>query len=103
MPFAADYPLLEVMWTIFIFFAWVMVVALVIMCLVDNFRRADHSGWAKAGWTLLIIVLPLIGALIYQIGRPHTAGEAWDQSGASGASGASAARDDMTRTRMGMR
>ena len=97
MPFAADYQLLEVMWTIFIFFAWVMVIAFVIMCLIDNFRRTDHSGWAKAGWTLLVIVLPLIGALIFQITRPRTAGEAWDQSGAS------AARDDMTRTRMGMR
>ena len=97
MPFAADYPLLEVMWTIFIFFAWVMVISLVIMVLVDNFRRADHSGWAKAGWTLLVIMLPLIGALIYQIVRPHTAGETWDQSRAS------AARDEMTRTSMGMR
>jgi predicted membrane channel-forming protein YqfA (hemolysin III family) len=97
MPLAADYPLLEVMWTIFIFFAWVMVISLVVMVLVDNFRRADHSGWAKAGWTLLVIVLPLIGALIYQIARPPTAGEAWDQSRAS------AARDEMTRTSMGMR
>jgi predicted membrane channel-forming protein YqfA (hemolysin III family) len=97
MPFAADYPFLEVTWTIFIFFAWVMVISFVIMVLIDNFRRTDHSGWAKAGWTLLVIVVPLIGALIYQIARPHTAGEAWDQSGAS------AARDDMTRTSMGMR
>ncbi len=70
MPLAADYPFLEVMWTIFIFFAWVMVVGFVILCLVDNFRRHDHSGWAKAGWTLLLILVPLIGAIAYQIARP---------------------------------
>ena len=70
MPLAADYPFLEIMWTIFIFFAWVMVIGFVIMCLIDNFRRPDHSGWAKAGWTLFIIVVPLFGALVYQIARP---------------------------------
>jgi len=70
MPLAADYPFLDVMWTMFIFFALVMVVGFVIMCLIDNFRRHDHSGWAKAGWTLLLIAVPLFGALIYQIARP---------------------------------
>ena len=44
--------------------------SLVIMTVIDNFRRRDHSGWAKAGWTLLIIFLPLIGVLTYMIARP---------------------------------
>jgi Phospholipase_D-nuclease N-terminal len=70
---AADYPFLDVMWTIFIFFAWVIWVSLVIMVLLDNFRRRDQSGWAKAGWTLLIIFVPLIGVLIYMIARPAAA------------------------------
>jgi uncharacterized membrane protein len=70
---AADYPFLDVMWTIFIFFAWVIWVSLVIMVLLDNFRRRDQSGWAKAGWTLLIIFVPLIGVLIYMIARPAPA------------------------------
>jgi Phospholipase_D-nuclease N-terminal len=70
---AADYPFLDVMWTIFIFFAWVIWVSLVIMVLLDNFRRRDQSGWAKAGWTLLIIFVPLIGVLIYMIVRPAAA------------------------------
>jgi hypothetical protein len=61
------------MWTIFIFFAWVIWVSLVIMVLLDNFRRRDQSGWAKAGWTLLIIFVPLIGVLIYMIAQPATA------------------------------
>jgi hypothetical protein len=70
---AADYPFLDVMWTMTVFFAWVIWVSLVIMVLLDNFRRSDHSGLAKAGWTLLIIFLPLIGVLIYMIARPARA------------------------------
>ena len=68
---AYDYPFLDIMWTMFIFFAWVMWVSVVIMVLVDNFRRADHSGVSKAGWTLLIIFVPLIGVLSYMIARPN--------------------------------
>jgi Phospholipase_D-nuclease N-terminal len=40
------------------------------MVLWDNFARPDHSGWAKAGWTLFVIFLPLLGVLIYMIARP---------------------------------
>ena len=67
---AADYPFLDIMWTMFIFFAWVIWIWLLILVLSDNFRRRDHSGWAKAGWTLLVIFLPLVGVLIYMITRP---------------------------------
>ena len=67
---AADYPFLDVMWTIFVFFAWVIWIWLLIMVLSDNFRRHDHSGWATAGWTLFVIFLPLLGVLIYMIARP---------------------------------
>jgi hypothetical protein len=66
---AADYPFLDVMWTMFIFFAWVIWIWLLIMVLADNFRRTDHTGWAKAGWTLFVIFLPLFGVLIYMIVR----------------------------------
>ena len=65
-----SYPFLDIMWTMFIFFAWVIWIWLLILVLSDNFRRRDHSGWAKAGWTLLVIFLPLIGVLIYMITRP---------------------------------
>jgi hypothetical protein len=67
---ASDYPFLDIMWTMFIFFAWVLWISLVVMILADNFRRSDLSGWAKAGWTLLVIFLPLIGVLTYVIARP---------------------------------
>jgi len=67
------YPFLDIMWTMFIFFAWVIWISLVIMVLIDNFRRRDNSGWGKAGWTALIIFVPLIGVLAYMIARPPEA------------------------------
>ena len=67
MLFAVDYPFLNIMWTMFIFFAWVIWIWLLIMVLADNFRRTDISGWAKAGWTLFVIFLPLLGVLVYMI------------------------------------
>ena len=67
----ADYPFLDVMWTMFIFFAWLIWISLLVMVLADNFRRHDHSGWSKAGWTLFVIFLPLIGVLVYMIARPR--------------------------------
>ena len=65
-----DYPFLDIMWTMFIFFAWLIWISLLVMVLADNFRRSDHSGWAKAGWTLFVIFVPLLGVLIYMIARP---------------------------------
>jgi hypothetical protein len=67
---ADSYPFLNIMWTMFIFFAWVIWVVFLLFILVDNFRRTDSSGWAKAGWTVLLIFVPLIGALAYIITRP---------------------------------
>ena len=70
MLLASSYPFLDIMWTMFIFFAWVIWIWLLIMVLADNFRRTDLSGWAKAGWTLFVIFLPLLGVLVYMIARP---------------------------------
>jgi Phospholipase_D-nuclease N-terminal len=67
---ADTYPFLNIFWTMLIFFAFVIWIYLLIMVLGDNFRRRDHSGWAKAGWTLFVIFLPLIGVLVYMIARP---------------------------------
>lgn len=66
-------------WSIIVFFAWVMVVTWVIMMLIDNFRRTDHSGWAKAGWAILLIFFPLIGVLAYTVVRPASASDSYDQ------------------------
>jgi hypothetical protein len=70
MPVLADYPFWDAMWTMAVFFAWVIWIALVVMTLVDLFGRHNLSGWGKAAWTLFIIFLPLIGVLTYMIARP---------------------------------
>jgi hypothetical protein len=72
---ASSYPFLDIFWSMCIFFLWVIWVAFVIFLLIDNFKRTDHSGLAKAGWTVLLLCVPLIGALIYIIARPPMAGE----------------------------
>jgi hypothetical protein len=67
MVFAADYPFLNIFWTMIIFFAWVVWIWMMIGILTDVFGRRDMSGWGKAGWTVFLIVLPFIGALAYLI------------------------------------
>jgi uncharacterized membrane protein YhaH (DUF805 family) len=61
----------DAMWAMIVFFAWIMVITWVIMLMVDNFRRTDHSGMAKAGWFILLIFVPILGALIYTVARPE--------------------------------
>lgn len=60
----------EFLWAMIVAFFWVSIVFAFIWAFIDNFRRRDHSGWAKAGWLLLFVVLPLFGVLIYLIARP---------------------------------
>jgi hypothetical protein len=67
MVFAADYPFLDVFWTMIIFFTWVVWIWMMVAILSDVFRRRDISGWSKAAWTVFLIVLPFLGALIYLI------------------------------------
>ena len=62
---AADYPFLDVLWTMIIFFAWVIYIWICRTVLIDVFRRKDTSGWVKAGWVIFVIVLPFLGVLIY--------------------------------------
>jgi uncharacterized membrane protein YcjF (UPF0283 family) len=66
---AADYPLLDVFWTILIFFSWVIWIWIVITVLADLFRRHDISGWGKAAWIVFVIVLPFLGVLVYLIAQ----------------------------------
>jgi hypothetical protein len=67
MPVAADYPFLDVLWTMILFFCWVAWIWIVITVFIDLFRRHDISGWGKAGWVVFVIVLPFLGVLIYLI------------------------------------
>jgi hypothetical protein len=63
----ADYPFLEVMWTLIVFFAWVIWFWILITILVDVFRRRDIGGGKKALWVVFLILVPFIGVLIYLI------------------------------------
>jgi hypothetical protein len=69
MTFAADYPFLDVFWTMIIFFCWVIWIWIVITILVDVFRRDDIGGFAKAAWVVFVIILPFLGVLIYLIAQ----------------------------------
>jgi hypothetical protein len=67
VPIAADYPFLDVLWSMIIFFVWVIWIWIVITVLIDVFRRDDIGGWAKALWVIFVVVLPWLGVLIYLI------------------------------------
>ena len=69
MVIAADYPFLDIVFTMVIFFAWVVWIWMMIMILSDVFRRHDISGWGKAAWVVFLIVLPFIGVLVYLVAQ----------------------------------
>jgi len=65
----ADFPFLEFLWAMIVFFAWVAWIWIVITVLIDLFRRNDIGGWGKAAWTVFIIVVPFLGVLVYLIAQ----------------------------------
>ncbi|MER5856117.1 MULTISPECIES: SHOCT domain-containing protein [unclassified Streptomyces] len=66
---AYDYPLLSAFWTMLVFFLWILWFVLLFRIIVDIFRDDDLNGWAKAGWTIFVCVLPFLGVFIYLIAR----------------------------------
>src|SRR3954452_10526514 len=67
MIIAADYPFLDILWTMIIFFAWVAWIWIAVSVLTDVYRRHDLSGWGKAGWTVLVIVAPFLGVTVFLV------------------------------------
>jgi hypothetical protein len=67
MPIAADYPFMDVFWSILVFFLWVAWLLLLFRVFADVFRRHDISGWGKAAWSVFVIFLPFLGVLVYLI------------------------------------
>jgi hypothetical protein len=63
----ADYPFLDVLWTMLIIFAWIIWFWLLITVFTDLFRRRDTSGFAKVLWIIFVILLPFLGVFIYLI------------------------------------
>ena len=72
---AADYPFLDVMWTMLVFFLWVIWFWLLITVFSDVFRRHDISGGMKALWLIFVIVLPYLGVFIYLISQSKSMAE----------------------------
>jgi hypothetical protein len=62
---AADYPFLDVLWTLLIFFLWVIWFWILITVFIDVFRRRDIGGGAKVLWCIFVIILPFLGVFIY--------------------------------------
>src|SRR4029079_7327796 len=60
-----DYPFLDVLWTMLIFFLWVIWFWILITVFADIFRRHDVSGWSKALWMVFVVFLPFLGVLVY--------------------------------------
>ena len=75
MVIAADYPFMDVLWSMIIFFVWVAWIWTLIMIISDLFRRHDTSGWAKAAWVAFLIILPFLGVLVYLIANGHGMGQ----------------------------
>jgi len=67
MMFAYDYPLLGFFWTVLIFFLWIAWIILLIRIFGDIFRNHDMGGFAKAMWSIFVIIVPFLGTLIYLI------------------------------------
>jgi Short C-terminal domain/Phospholipase_D-nuclease N-terminal len=58
------------LWATVVFFFWFIFIWMFITIFADIFRRDDMSGGAKAGWIILIVLVPFLGILIYMIARP---------------------------------
>ena len=71
----AAYTFGDVMWTMFVFFAWILFFWLLFGVFGDLFSRHDISGWAKAGWCVFVIILPFLGIFVYLISQGKGMGE----------------------------
>ena len=66
---AYNYPILSLIWMMFVFFVFVLWIWLLISVFMDIFRSSDLSGGLKAVWVLFVIILPFLGVLVYLIAR----------------------------------
>ena len=71
----AAYSFGDVMWSMLVFFVWILWFWLLFTVFGDLFSRHDISGWGKAGWTVLVICLPFLGVFIYLISQGKAMGE----------------------------
>lgn len=69
MLLATDYPFMDILWSMVLFFAWVAWIWIAITLFSDIFRRRDIGGWHKAIWVVFIIIVPFLGVLVYLIAQ----------------------------------
>ncbi|WP_062294018.1 SHOCT domain-containing protein [Demequina phytophila] len=67
MDFFANF--LDILWWSLWITIWVMFIFLMIRFVIDAWRDDEIGTGAKVGWTLLLILLPALGALIYLLAR----------------------------------
>jgi hypothetical protein len=75
MVLAADYPFLNIFWTMILFFFWLAWISVLFTIIGDLFRRHDASGWVKALWLVVLIFVPFLGVLGYLIANGDDMGE----------------------------
>jgi hypothetical protein len=68
---ASSYTFGDAIWTMVIFFVWILWFWLLFTVFADVFRRHDIHGWAKTGWIVFTICLPFLGVFIYLITQSH--------------------------------
>ncbi len=66
---AADYPFMDILWTMLIFFAWITWFWLLITVFSDIFRRHDIGGGGKTLWIIFTILTPFLGVFVYLISQ----------------------------------
>ena len=67
--FGYDYPVLGLFWTMVWFFLWFAWIMLLFRVFGDIFRSRDMGGFAKAMWSIFVILVPFLGVLVYMIAR----------------------------------
>jgi len=70
----ADISLGDIIWGLVVFFFMVVYLIILFSVVVDLFRDDELSGWAKAGWALFLLILPLISVVTYLIVRSRGMG-----------------------------
>ena len=68
-------PLLDLFWTMFLFFCWILWFWLLFRVYADLFSRRDIGGWAKTGWVLFTLVLPFLGVFVYLVTQGRSMAE----------------------------
>jgi hypothetical protein len=82
---AVEWTIGTVLWWMVVLFYWFAFIWMFIVVFGDILRR-DMSGWAKAGWIVLILLLPVVGRLAAAARTSRTAGSSagWRSTGRSG-------------------